>query len=122
MAAPGVTEETDSETYFRIIYRMPKQILLVVPNWADGVRDECVQRALRHDLIPVGEVLLGEPEDDLPDQGEVSIGIPEGVRLDTTNAGGIDVEEFLKGLSGAVPVSVDIVRVSAEVMLMAGLG
>lgn len=122
MAAPGVMVETDNETYFRIIYRFPKQVLLTVPNWADGVRDECVQRALAADLMPVGEVLLGEAEDDEPDVGEVQIQLPEGIQFDTSKAPKLNTNEFMKGFLGGGVVSVNMCKVTAEVMLMGGMG
>lgn len=122
MAEVGVVEETDEVTYFRIKYTMPKRILLTVPNWEAGVVDECVERAHKRDLMPVGEVFVSDPEDAEPDAGEVQIQLPEGLRFDTSKAGKIDVNAFMEGFLGGGPVSVDMIVVTAEVMLMGGMG
>lgn len=122
MAAPGVEVETDEQTYLKITYTFPKQILLTVPDWEDGVRDECVHQADKRGLMSVGEVMVGEVEDAEPDEGEVSIGLPEGIRLDTSKAPGFNAEEFAKGFGGAAPVSINMCKVTAEVFLMGSMG
>lgn len=122
MAQIGIVEETDEATYFRIKYTMPKRILLTVPNWEAGVVDECVERAHKRMLMPVGEVFVSEPEDAEPDAGEVQIQLPEGIHFDTSKAGKIDTNAFREGFLGGGPVSVDMMVVTAEVLLMGGMG
>lgn len=121
MVAPGVVEETDEATYFRIIWMIPKSVIAQVLDWENGVRDECVERAHKRDLMPVGEVYVSDPEEAEPDAGEVQVQLPEGIRFDTKNAGRIDTDAFMEGFLGGGPVSVGMVKVTAEVMLMGGM-
>lgn len=113
MTVTGVVEETDEQTYFRIIYTMPKQTLLVVDDLESAVADECIERAHKRDLMPVGEVFVHDPVDVEPDVGQVGIKLEEGSR--------INVQAFMEGFGMKESVSVDMCSVTAEVTLMGGM-
>jgi hypothetical protein len=99
----NVTVETDEATYFRIHYVFPAAVLDQVENWRDGVCDECVQQAHMRMLMPVGEVLCGDPE---PIE-RPRAGMEEGVRFGS----------FTDMVISYTPM----VRVTAEVLLMGGM-
>jgi hypothetical protein len=87
------------------------------------VVDEVVGRAHAQDLMPVGSVFVHEPEDVEPDVGEVqAVQLPEGIRFDTSQAGRIDMNAFAQGLLGGGQVSIPMIRVEAEVSLVAEFG
>jgi len=88
------------------------------------VIDEVVRRAHAQDLMPVGSVFVHEPEDVEPDVGEVqAVQLPEGIRFDTSQAGRIDMNAFAQGLlGGGQVISIPMIRVEAEVSLVAEFG
>lgn len=110
MTAPGVVEETDGETWFRIIYTMPKQTLLLEDLDLDkAVGDECVERAMKRDFMPVGAPYVHDPVDAAPDVGAVEIKLEEGSRMNP--------QAFMEGLGMQNSVSVDMCSITAEVAI-----
>lgn len=132
MVAPGFdVEVAEDQTWLKLTYRLPKQVLLAVPNWQQGVMDEAVSQADQRGLMCVGPVMLSEPEDIAPDAGEVKIELPEGVRMEDyfkergvelAVSKGVDQDAFMQGFLGGGPVSVNMFQVVAEVALMGSMG
>lgn len=119
MSAPQIEEIVDPDgKYFRIVVVMPKSALYALDNWQNSVWDECVRRAHEKMLMPVGSVLVGDPEDIAPDTGQVQRSMPEGIEFKLQEGSRIDMAAFREGFLGSpVEVSVDMVRVEAEVAL-----
>ena len=101
MPEPGIKFETDNETYARIVVDMP-QTMLMHPDWQNMVWDECLRRAHEAMLMPVGAVMISEPEP-IEERRELVEGSP-----------------LMAGR--AMYVNTPMVRVSADVLLMGGVG
>lgn len=119
---PEITDEVtpDGKT-FRCTVVCPKSVpgQMGVAEFERQVWNETLSRAHAQMLMPVGSILIMDPEDVEPDEGEVQgAALPEGVRFDTTHAGRIDMGAFMQGFLGGGRVSIPMVRVIAEVRLV----